>query len=708
MVIIRKITFPGLLILLWILSIVVVNPVGDFPLNDDWAFAEGVYSIVNTGTLIPSDWPAMTLVAQLYWGALFCKVFGLSFTVLRWCTLLSSLFGAISFYFLGCEISKRRSVVAFTALVLFFNPLFFSLSFTFMTDVHFLCAILLAFLFFSRDLKSPNIGYWALGTFFSVVATLIRQPGLMIPLTFAFIPFLSRPWSYKKVLKGGIPLILSMISYLIYMQWLNAGNDAVQTVHIIDHLIRGILQNDLAYFLERTVTIVLYIGLFSLPFVLHTLPPISWTELKRNRLRISLGLVLILILYIGSSSFPFGNVFYNLGLGPKILKDTYWGSNITPQLSTTSWRALVFPSVLTATILLLRVPLRKRIWRQLISNGPLQAERLIRLAILLVMVIYALFLIIGPYLFDRYTLPLLAFTLLFFIPYTKHFSQRTAKWMASISLLVFLLFSLFGTQHYLSWNRTRWQALEELMTQKGVDASNIDGGFEFNTWLKTGPYNKEDRYGKSWWRVAEDEYVLGLGRLADFEVRQILPVKGVWPFHRDSIFVLWHMVDGLTLYGDYPIRCGAEKIAPDPYYFSSNLPQIRFHHDLAQSKEKAHRGQYSMALTGGKEYGFSTVLKDIRPGDELRIRVWRWDEGKSAGLVLSNQGGKSYFVFEKANVVQEENGWEQLELNVKIPMDPGFDQVGIYVWNPVKVDTWFDDLEIDRKPAATMKEVQDE
>ena len=492
------------------------------------------------------------------------------------------------------------------------------------------------------------------------------------------------------------------------MRWLNAGNEAVQTVHIMDHLIRGILQNDLAYFLERTVLILLYVGLFTLPFVLYTLPAISWSGLKRNSLKVSLGLAIILILYLGSSSFPFGNVFYNLGLGPKILKDTYWGSNIHPELANESWQALIFPSGLITAILLLGLPLRRGVWKQLFANGPLQAERLIRFGIFLVLLIYTGFLIIGPYLFDRYTLPLIAFALLFFLPFTKRFPQKAAKWMASVSLLIYLLFSLLGTQHYLSWNRTRWQALEELMTKQGIDASRIDGGFEFNTWLKTGPYNKEDRYGKSWWRVAEDEYVLGLGRIPDFEVKQILPVKAVWPFDQDSIFVLWHKVEGLALYEDYPIRCDAEKIAPDPHYFSSNLPQIRFHHDLSQSNEKAHRGQYSMALTEGKEYGFSTTLKDIRPGDELRIRVWRWDETKSAGLAISNQGGKSFYIFEKANVIQEEDGWQQLEILVKIPTDPGFDQVGIYVWNPVKVDTWFDDLEIDRKPGTANKEVENE
>lgn len=697
--IIRRISFPGFLVLLWMLSIVLVNPMGDFPLNDDWAFAEGVYSIVETGTLVPSDWPAMTLVAQLYWGALFCKIFGLSATVLRWCTLLSSLAGALAFYFLGREISKNRALVAFATLVLFFNPLHFSLSFTFMTDVHFLCAILLAFLFFSKDVKSSKLTHWLLGTFFSVVATLIRQPGLMIPLTFAFIYLLGKPLTLWKAIKATLPLLLSLLGYFIYMQWLNAGNDAAQTVHIIDHLIQGILKNDLTYFLERTVTVLLYVGLFLLPFTLISALPESWQNRKRYSWKLAIGGLILVLLYLGSSSFPFGNVLYNLGLGPKILKDTYWGSNIHPQLSTSSWKALVYPSIIAATLLFLKIPLKIRSLKLTFREGPLQTDRLIRLALLIIIGIYTVFLIIGPYLFDRYTLPLIAFSILFFLPYQEKTYSRIGKSIAWFLLVGFTFFSLAGTQHYLSWNRTRWKALDQLMTEKEIPANRIDGGFEFNTWLKTGPYNKEDRHGKSWWRVAEDDYIVTFGRLPNFEVRDIWPVQAAWPFHRDSIFVLWHMVDGLTLYENYPIQCGAEVLAPDPYYFTSNLPQVKFHHDLAQSDAKAHSGQFSMELSGGKEYGFSTNLKDIRPGDEISIRVWRWDESRSAGLVLSNQGGETFYQFEKANVIQEQTGWQQLELKVQIPTEPGFDQVGIYVWNPMKQDVWFDDLEIDRKPA---------
>lgn len=707
MAMIRRISFPALLALLWMASILIVNPIGEFPLNDDWAFARGVYNLLEKGQLILGDWPAITLVAQLFWGALFCKIFGLSLTVLRISTLISSLIGVMAFYGIARQITRNKEVAGLAGLILFFNPLYFSLSFTFMTNVHFLCAFLLSFWFLAKNIERPDLRFWILGTLFCIITTLIRQSGLAIPFIFMLLGWIQTKRTIANIIKHSIPFIVTLAAYLLYMRWLEFGTANPQAVRGVGDLVGGIFKNSPSYYFYRTVSVLLYVGFFLLPFLLAAMVSKFRSSQRSMLIKGVIGLALLLLLYLGSVFFPIGNIFYNFGLGPKLLKDTYWGDNITPQLPEAIWRGLKYPAILGTIIYFFKFPWNFRAVKLSFIPGPMQAHRLIRLGILMVVGVYIGFLSISPYFFDRYTLPLLAFALLLILPVRAKLSESYKKVGYGIFFL-YAIFSIVGTHHYLSWNRTRWDALTSLMEEKGISPTHIDGGFEFNAWLETGPFNKEDRHGKSWWFVVEDDYVAASGRLSDFEVRETYPVKAAWPFNRDTIFILWHMVDGMTTYENYPITCGAETLAPDPYYFTSNLPQIKFHHDLSQSNEKAHRGQYSMALTGGKEYGFSTVLKDIKPGDELRIRVWRWDESRSAGLVLSNQGGENFYVFEKAKVIQEEDGWEQLELQVKIPADPGFDKVGIYVWNPVKVDVWFDDLEIDRKPSSNGKEVPGE
>ena len=83
---------------LWFSAIIIINPIGEFPLNDDWAYSLNVYHLSQEGKLILSDWPAMSLIAQVLWGALVTGVFGFSFTVLRFSTLFVGLFTVILFY----------------------------------------------------------------------------------------------------------------------------------------------------------------------------------------------------------------------------------------------------------------------------------------------------------------------------------------------------------------------------------------------------------------------------------------------------------------------------------------------------------------------------------------------------------------------------------------------------------------------------------
>ena len=68
---------------IWAIAVVLVNPIGDFPLNDDWAYAQSVKSLLETGNFQLPGWAVANLLPQALWGALFCLPFGFSFTALR-------------------------------------------------------------------------------------------------------------------------------------------------------------------------------------------------------------------------------------------------------------------------------------------------------------------------------------------------------------------------------------------------------------------------------------------------------------------------------------------------------------------------------------------------------------------------------------------------------------------------------------------------
>ena len=84
--------------LLWFVVIALINPVGDFPLNDDWCYAKSVKNYIETGELILYNWGEMTLVGQVFYGIIFSKLFGFSFTVLRISTLLFAISSSLILY----------------------------------------------------------------------------------------------------------------------------------------------------------------------------------------------------------------------------------------------------------------------------------------------------------------------------------------------------------------------------------------------------------------------------------------------------------------------------------------------------------------------------------------------------------------------------------------------------------------------------------
>ena len=53
------------------LAAAAIQPVGDFPILDDFDYIATVQDFRRTGEMRLSDWPSMTLVGQAWWGSLF-------------------------------------------------------------------------------------------------------------------------------------------------------------------------------------------------------------------------------------------------------------------------------------------------------------------------------------------------------------------------------------------------------------------------------------------------------------------------------------------------------------------------------------------------------------------------------------------------------------------------------------------------------------
>ncbi len=152
----------------WLIAVVIANPLGDFPLNDDWSMGLTVKRLIEEGSYHPTGWTSMPLVSQALWGALFCTPKGFSFTALRTSTLTLSLAGTLGMYGLLRQMQCTVSLALLGAFTLCLNPVYFALSNTFMTDVPFTAMIVFATWFFLRYLQTEfEFDYW-LGILFAL------------------------------------------------------------------------------------------------------------------------------------------------------------------------------------------------------------------------------------------------------------------------------------------------------------------------------------------------------------------------------------------------------------------------------------------------------------------------------------------------------------------------------------------------------------
>jgi hypothetical protein len=68
--------------------IILVYPSGEFPVNDDWAYAHSVQWLLDEHRVRLSDWIAMNLLPQTLMGGAVAELFGFSFYTLRHLTQL--------------------------------------------------------------------------------------------------------------------------------------------------------------------------------------------------------------------------------------------------------------------------------------------------------------------------------------------------------------------------------------------------------------------------------------------------------------------------------------------------------------------------------------------------------------------------------------------------------------------------------------------
>jgi len=539
-----------IIILVWCASLVLINPIGNFPLNDDWSFALTVKHFIDSGDYRPLGWASMPFITNALWGSLFCLVAGFSFNVLRFSTLCLSLLGLFSFCLLAKNLRLNRSTICIAALTLAFDPLYYVLSNTFMTDVPYTTMQTLAALFFVRCLKSNSNRDLLIGTLLAIAATLSRKLAIAIPLSFSIVFIFKYGAGFRNMIRPAISCLACLGALLVFEYWLSATHRAPLLYYKKNAELIYMLTHPNLLFMVAMANIYriwLYLGLFLLPVSLSVLPTIKITR-KNFAIPFSIYTVLALLfivwhgLYYGKFALPLlENIIVKAGIGPLTLQDTYILSmHGIPELPYHFWLALtfigIFGAILLATIAThCALHLARGFQRKEISDTEVAGAFLLLSAI-----IYLLPTLPGM-IFDRYlvpAIPLLAVGILASVPRTEQSRTNIAQRSAVIfSVIALAIFSICGTRDYFLWNRIRWMALRDLSLNQHVDAKEIDGGLEFN-----GLFLYNDSYVprsmKSWWWVEQDNYVLSFQELLGYSIFKQYDYRGWLPPADRKILVL--------------------------------------------------------------------------------------------------------------------------------------------------------------------------
>lgn len=524
--------YLGLVVLI---SLIITSPFGEYAVNDDWAYAKSVKLLHEQGVFSIGFWPAMSLLSHVLWGTLFVKVFGFSFIVLR-------VSGIILSYILLCftehfifKLTSSRWLSLAAALCLYFNPLFFHLSNTFMTDISFLfascCAIYCYYYYITK--KRP---FYLLGiAFFCIMAMFTRQLAIILPIAFMASELLllftaKERWKRSLFFVGLLAICLVSLYWFEY-QFVQQDPEATAYVGLFFSRSPKLNPSFSQWFesLKSKVSLcLLYTGLLLFPLLIFQVLSIL-KKFLQSKLVITLPLFALLFwpVLFANHIFPIGNTLYNCGLGPITSIELQ-----LPELmasTRTSWFNLVISCASYIGIILFYLQiLSKAKTFPRYSKALLQTHHFI-ITLLFILGGYLILLATATSFFDRYTLFFSCVCMLFLFYFTPNLNFKNCL----LPLCLIAYFSIFSTKDYFNYRTKNEVAIATLKNRFHATDGQIHGGFEQLCWNTRWEY----------WSDKYKEYVICSHALPGYDILKRKIYRRYIPYKMDTLYTLKKRAD---------------------------------------------------------------------------------------------------------------------------------------------------------------------
>ncbi len=563
---------------LWLAAIFAVGTGGEFPLSDDWAYAHVVRSLCEGRGFEFLPWTGASLVFQAAYGALFAKLFGFSWELLRLTTLAVSASGIFSTYALlreaghaatGRADERGMRIAAAGAATVAFSPLWFNLSFTFMTDVPFAALATMSAWLYARAFRSGSRAGLLLAGAVCAAAFLVRQHGVWIAAAAALAALAAArtPRAARlrdRVEDAALAAIVPFVAAAAYAIWAMTSPVVPLAVHNKIGEAAGV-----SWF---TVANAAFRGLATLGFFLLPWAPVVGLAGVRQRRLFALTFAVLAaaaaFLYAreGATMFYLSNMLGDFWIGPWTTRDIqFLGHKPDGDAGLLFHLALTAASLASAALLISRLFAASSFGRD--DAGHDATDRAVdaggrrRIAVFCVAAfsLSALgTLTQSHYFFDRYLIVLVPLAMAAVVALSGPLRAGSAF---AATLAAVALYSVAGTHDYMERSRARWDLLGGLEA-RGVTARSIDGGVEYNgerlaDELRTSPTDVEARRGqpqsrKSWWWVIDDRWILAYGPLDGYREADSRRFARWLPPGEDRVLVLERNDSADAAYGGGP------------------------------------------------------------------------------------------------------------------------------------------------------------
>ena len=683
--------YPAVLFIIYLICIFIVNPIGDFPLNDDWSYGINAKALTIENKIFFHDWGAMTLIAHTFWGAIFCKIFGFSFTVLRVSTLVLGWGALMACYHFFQEGGMSKKHAFGGTLLLYFNTFFFVNTFTYMTEVPFLCFFLWAAYFSLKSINGKGTYNIIFATFFSIIAILIRQHAILVPLAFFFTYIIKNKLSLKTVIQSVTPLILTYGSMHIFVKWREAKFGLSKNFGKSKQLIENITNGELQQTLEFDIHIFFELwGLFLIPLLLIIL--IYFWKKTPLFVKIITTFLALIMSYPYSKIYHWGllgNTFENLQIGPVSLKT--FDKTTPPTMSQPDWENFLLIIFIVGVFLLLWILVQTFNILSFLKNKKSEFVNWSSVFAFTAAFGYFLFLILNSFQFDRYTLISFPFLILFLTPSKMDLKiPIVIRFFSILSFGIISIYNILATHDYLEWNRATWKGIDYGINEHQIPPAQLSANFEFRKQNDVKAWIHIGAEGLDYWNNTPQKYAIAFSPICKFNTIKTFPYTRYMPPRTDSIYLL--KKEYLENYDT--ITCNFDTITSDGKHFVTNQEDIILQTNNAVVTNKTHSGKYAVMVNNTQEYGATFTLKNVFPCEKISISTWRYPADADNKMVVAAESG--WLQNADRIATKENNGWEKLIQDINIPHDFKGDELSIYFYNPSENKVWFDDLTIIR------------